>query len=247
MADLEPPALEWQAVTWTPTGGRTVLQDVSLSAPAGSVTYLAGESGCGKSTLLKMPSRLIEPNAGAVRIVGRDVREWDVRSLRRHVVYVSQRPIALGETVGADLKIPLDWHGLPGSEDLLRQALVTAHLPELSLEQTTRGLSEGQLSRLGLARALALQPKVLLLDEPTAALDPNSAQSILVSLGSWAQASQATIICATHRLLERGALPGRLAVIVQGHLWGPYSDVELTEAKLPQAVADFLRQTETAG
>ena len=248
MLDPDPQALavKWQDVSWSPPGGWPYLSRINLSVPTGSVMYLAGESGSGKTTLLKMVDRLLEPSSGEVIVDGRDVSGWDIRRLRRHAVYIPQRPQVLADTVGADLRMPLDWHGLPFSESMLREALTVAQLPDLQLDHPTRGLSEGQLGRLALARGLTLQPKILLLDEPTAALDPTAAQSMLAKLGQWARNKRATIVCVTHRLAERAALPGDVAVLHEGHLWGPFTEADFTEGAIPQPIASFLGTSQAA-
>lgn len=155
-------------------GGTTVLDGVSCVLRQGRCTALTGPSGAGKSTMLRLLNRLIEPTSGTVVLQGRDLPSYDVRDLRRRVGLVQQTPVLLGSTVLADLRV-----GAPQlSAEQASSLLVRAGLEGMAVDRTTAGLSGGEAQRLCLARALAVEPEVLLMDEPTSALDPAAAHAV---------------------------------------------------------------------
>jgi ABC-type multidrug transport system fused ATPase/permease subunit len=155
-------------------GGRVVLDGLGFEIQPGS-TALVGPSGAGKSTLLRLLNRLADPAAGTVRYRGRDLRELEVLGLRREVALVPQLPALLPGTVAENLAYgpSLCERGCQTA-----RALVLAGLDESFAERSARELSVGEQQRVMLARALALEPAVLLLDEPTAALDERSRDAI---------------------------------------------------------------------
>ncbi len=147
--------------------GRPVLRDVSLAIPSGS-TALLGPSGSGKSTLLRLLNRLADPDEGSVRFHGTDVRELDPLELRRRVGLVPQLPAPVPGTVADNVRFGPRLHGEEVEPD---RPLRLAGLDASFAERDASRLSVGEQQRVMLARALALQPEVLLLDEPTASLD----------------------------------------------------------------------------
>jgi len=160
-------------------GGRVVLDGFDAALPE-AATAITGPSGAGKSTLLRLLNRLADPEAGAVRFRGRDVRELDVLELRRTVGLVPQLPALLEGTVAECVGAGPRFAGRPEPE--AGPLLVRAGLdPELAGRPADR-LSVGQQQRVMLARALALEPAVLLLDEPTSALDPEARDAIEATL-----------------------------------------------------------------
>src|SRR4051794_9536620 len=173
--------------------GRTVLRDVSFAAPRGRVLALVGPSGIGKSSLLRCLNRLAEPEAGTVRLDGVDIRELDPPALRRKVSLVAQTPVMLPGTVADNLA-----YGVPGLGDAAaREALAAAGLDPSFLGRTARGLSGGERGRVALARALTRDPEVVLLDEPTAALDADTARHVGETIASLARRDLAVVV-ATH-------------------------------------------------
>jgi ABC-type multidrug transport system ATPase subunit len=155
-------------------GGRRVLDGVSLSVPRAQVTGLLARSGAGKSTLLRTLVRLIEADAGEITLDGEDILELDACILRRRVGLVAQTPAMLPGTVEDNLR-----HGVDGlSDGDVREALSAASLDESFADRIARELSGGERARVALARALTRGPELLLLDEPTAALDASAAEHI---------------------------------------------------------------------
>jgi ABC-type multidrug transport system ATPase subunit len=154
--------------------GREVLHGVSLAIPAGRVTALLGPSGSGKSTVLRCAVRPEEPDAGTVTVEGRNVRELDPCALRRRVGLVAQTPAMLPGSVRDNLAYAAG--AVP--ERALRAAAVRAGLEPAFLDRPSGELSGGERARVAIARALVREPAALLLDEPTAALDPARAAGI---------------------------------------------------------------------
>jgi putative ABC transport system ATP-binding protein len=185
--------------------GRTVLSDLDLVLPEG-VTAVVGPSGCGKSTLLRLLNRLADPQGGVVGYRGVDVRELDVLALRRDVALVPQLPALLPGTVAANLDYAARLAGRPPDVPaLLSAAGLTAEFAERDVAR----LSVGEQQRAMLARALATGPRVLLLDEPTAALDASSRAVVERTLLDLRTQTDLSLVMVTHdrdqaeRLAER--------------------------------------------
>ncbi len=161
-------------------GERRVLGGVDLRIPRAQVTGLLAPSGAGKSTLLRALVRLIEADAGSITLDGEDIRSFDARVLRRRVGFVAQTPAMLPGSVADNLR-----HGLDDlTDDALTDALHAASLDEAFAEREADELSGGERARVALARALTRGPELLLLDEPTAALDEGAAKRIGETLRS---------------------------------------------------------------
>jgi ABC-type multidrug transport system fused ATPase/permease subunit len=159
-------------------GGRQVLEGVDLHIPPGKITGLLAPSGAGKSTLLRALVRLVDVDAGTITLDGTDIEDVDARELRRRVGLVTQAPVMLPGTVADNLRYGVD--GL--SDDDLQAALADADLGPGFAERIAGDLSGGERARVALARALTRGPRLLLLDEPTAALDHDSAERIGATL-----------------------------------------------------------------
>ena len=174
-------------------GDRVVLSDVSFTAPRGQVLALVGPSGAGKSTLLRCLTRLAEPESGTIGLDGEDILRVAPQVLRRRVALVAQTPVMLPGTVADNLA-----YGLPALADDARDAaLAAAGLDDSFLPRVAKALSGGERARVALARALTREPDAILLDEPTAALDPETARVIAATVAALAQQDLAVIV-ATH-------------------------------------------------
>jgi ABC-type multidrug transport system ATPase subunit len=177
-------------------GSRTVLEDVSCRLPDGAVC-VAGPSGCGKSSLLRLLNRLAEPAEGTVRYRGEDVRDRDPLELRREVALVPQLPALLDGTVAENISFAA---GLNGSEPDVARLLDLAGLDESFAERDTGRLSVGEQQRAMLARALAVEPGVLLLDEPTSALDESARGAVEATLRDLRVRLGLALVLVTHDL-----------------------------------------------
>ncbi len=186
--------------------GRRVLADVTLALPKGGFSTLIGPSGAGKTSLLRLLNRLDDPACGNVRFFGRPIGEFPVRALRRRVGFVFQTPTMLPGTVGENLRVASTLGAEAKTEARgPTHAALALRLAELGADYVDRvaaDLSGGEKQRVALARALMTDPQVLLLDEPTAALDPEVAEQLMGTLRRLRESTGLTIVMVTHRLSE---------------------------------------------
>jgi ABC-type sulfate/molybdate transport systems ATPase subunit len=193
---------------------RTVLDGLSVDIGEGT-TAVVGPSGAGKSTLLRLLNRLADPDTGTVGYRGRDLRDYDVLALRREVALVPQLPAPLAGTVAENVAYG---PALCGEGCNVEEALVLSGLDEAFAQRTARGLSVGEQQRVMLARALALKPAVLLLDEPTAALDQNARQAVEHTLLDLHARLSVDLILVTHDRAQAERLADRQIVLENGRI-----------------------------
>jgi ABC-type cobalamin/Fe3+-siderophores transport system ATPase subunit len=195
-------------------GGRPVLRDVSFDAPKGAVTVVIAPSGTGKSTLLRCCNRLLEADAGTILLDGVDVERLEACGLRRRVGLVGQVPIMLPGSVRDNLA-----YGLTDQDDAsdtaLGRVLAAAGLDAAFLPRPAEELSGGERARVTLARTLTRGPEVLLLDEPTAALDAVAAAHVGATLAQLARDGLAVLV-ATHDLGFAAAIADRAIALRDG-------------------------------
>jgi ABC-type cobalamin/Fe3+-siderophores transport system ATPase subunit len=178
-------------------GDRVVLHGVSFDAPKRSVTALVGPSGSGKSTLLRCLNRLLVPRDGSVRLDGTDTAQLEPCALRRRVGLVGQVPVMLPGSVRENLAYGLA--PVTTEDGALAGALRAAGLDPDFLDRPAAELSGGERARVALARALTRRPELLLLDEPTAALDADAARHVGATLRALARDGLGVVV-ATHDL-----------------------------------------------
>lgn len=182
-------------------GGRTILEDVSCRLPEGAVC-VAGPSGCGKSSLLRLLNRLADPDAGTVLYRGTDVRDRDPLELRREVALVPQLPALLDGSVADNIRFAASLDGAPGdgSPPNAARLLALAGLDPSFADRDASRLSVGEQQRAMLARALAVEPRVLLLDEPTSALDESARDAVEETLRDLRRRLGISLVLVTHDL-----------------------------------------------
>jgi putative ABC transport system ATP-binding protein len=191
-----------------------VLRDVSLAIRDG-VTALLGPSGSGKSSLLRLLNRLADPEAGTVRFRGEEVTALDVRELRRRACLVPQLPAPLPGTVADNLRYA---PALCGRAVGVEQPLAMAGLTRLYADRDASQLSVGEQQRVMLARALALEPEVLLLDEPTSALDDYTKGGVERTLATLAKESGLSMVLVTHDRAQAERLADRVVELDRGRI-----------------------------
>ena len=195
-------------------GGRVILPGLTVELEEG-MTALVGPSGAGKSTLLRLLNRLVDPDSGTIDYRGRDVRDYDVLELRREIALVPQLPALLPNSVAQNVSYG---PGLCGRQCDLDRALALAGLASTFAERPAKQLSVGEQQRVMLARALALEPAVLLLDEPTAALDQRTRDAVERTLLELHQRVSAAIILVTHDQGQARRLGDRVLVLDGGRI-----------------------------
>jgi putative ABC transport system ATP-binding protein len=203
--------------------GREVLRGLSATLPAGS-SCLAGPSGSGKSTVLRLLNRLADPETGTVRYRGEDLRGRDPLALRREVCLVPQLPALVDGTVADNLRFAASFDGR--DRDPVR-LLDLAGLDASYADRDASRLSVGEQQRAMLARALALEPQVLLLDEPTAALDSASREAVETTLQELRRRVDVSLVVVTHDLSQARRLAEWVVRIENGRAtaYGPAAEV----------------------
>lgn len=203
-----------------PGQSRAAVGGLTLEVPAGDVVTLVGPPGCGKTTVLRMVNRLLDPSSGSVLLDGEDVAGMDERALRRGIGFMLRTGGLFPHmTVAANTALVPRMLGWPRRRTAARVAEV---LELVGLDPATDGrrhpaeLSPGQHERAGLARALAAEPRVLLLDDPFGAVDPATRHTLQRDLLGIQRRLGLTVVCATGDLTEATTLGDRVAVLDRG-------------------------------
>ena len=203
-------------------GPHAVVRDISFELAAGETLVLLGPSGCGKTTLLKMLNRLIEPDGGTVEINGQDVTAQRPEVLRRGMGYVIQQVGLLPHyTVAENVAVVprLLGHTEADIQSRTTALLTRLHLPpDRYAGQYPHQLSGGQQQRVGLARALAADPPIILLDEPFGALDPITRASIRREFRELDELRRKTVVLVTHDVTEAFELADRIMLLDAGQV-----------------------------
>jgi osmoprotectant transport system ATP-binding protein len=224
--------------------GRAVLSNVHLHVEEGETLVLLGRSGSGKTTLLKTVNGLIRPSTGQVRFQGRSVLEWDAIQLRRQIGYVIQEGGLFPHwTVERNVGLAPKLDGWPESRIRLRTAELLEALglaPSVYGSRYPSQLSGGEKQRVGIARALAADPPMLLLDEPFAALDPVTRFEAQRQFLELRRSFQKTALFVTHDIREALMLGSRVALLKDGKVDLVAPAEEFTAARSPEALA-FLK------
>jgi phospholipid/cholesterol/gamma-HCH transport system ATP-binding protein len=213
-------------------GEQVVLRDVSFTIPEGETTVLLGHSGSGKSVVLKHIVGLLEPDGGSVEVDGAVVHTLDydeLMQLRRHIGYVFQSAALFDSmTVFDNVALGLRRRGLPPQEveSRVAESLRLVELPEAA-DRLPSELSGGMRKRVGVARAMALQPRYILYDEPTAGLDPVTTASMDDLMVRAREESGATSVVVTHDLRSAFAVADRIAFLYEGAIrqWGTAEEI----------------------
>jgi osmoprotectant transport system ATP-binding protein len=235
------PTVEFRAVSFRLPNGRTLLRDLTLDIGRGETLVLLGRSGSGKTTTMKLINRLLDPTAGEVKVEGKSTLDWDPIQLRRRVGYVIQEiglfpHLTVAENIGV----------VPRLEGWAPQRIASRTLDLLEMvgldgagfaQRYPRDLSGGQRQRVGVARALAADPPIVLLDEPFGALDPITRGDLQRELRQLQERLRKTLVFVTHDIREAFTLASRIGLIKDGRmiLLGPPE--LLLESEDPEARA----------
>jgi tungstate transport system ATP-binding protein len=221
--------------------GRIVLQVEQLSIAKGETLAVVGPNGAGKSTLLLALARLLKPQRGEILFNGQPTAAESDTAYRRRLALVMQDPLLFDMSVFENVAAGLRFRGLERDEIERRVRLWLERLGVENLSKRRAGqLSGGEAQRVSLARALALEPQLLLLDEPFAALDPPTRSRLLDDLGALLQETAATTVFVTHDLDEAVQLAGQMAVIVGNRLRQVGKPEEVFGSPADAEVAQFL-------
>lgn len=218
-----PPFVRFDNVSYEPPGvARPIISDLNLEIFRGETLVLLGESGCGKTTTLRLVNRMLLPTAGRVLVEGKPTSAWDAIALRRSMGYVIQeaglfphfnveRNVALVPT--------LEGWGQARVRERVREMLALVGLdPQTFGARFPRELSGGQRQRVGVARALAADPPLLLMDEPFGALDPLTRASLQNEFAGLRTRLDKTVILVTHDVREALRLATRIALMREGKI-----------------------------
>ena len=233
--------VEFAKVSYTLAAGRVLLRDISLELEAGTTTALLGRSGSGKTTLLRMVNELVMPTSGEVRVAGRATGDYDTVALRRSIGYVIQETGLFPHmTVERNAGLALELAGRAKPEIATRVHEVMA-LAGLGYEEFRARypwqLSGGQRQRVGLARALATDPMVLLMDEPFGALDPLTRAEMQTMLRGLLEKVGKTVLLVTHDLDEALYLANRVVFLSEGSVAADLSPEQVVGSDNPHVRA----------
>ena len=221
------------------------VQSLSLTIPAGEIVMFVGPSGCGKTTSLKMINRLIEPTSGSITLDGQDVRKDNPNELRRKIGYVIQGGSLFPHmTVATNVAVVpkmLGWDKKRIAERVDELLDLVGLDPDRYRDRYPRELSGGQQQRVGVARGLAADPPVILMDEPFGAVDPITRQRLQDELISIQRELGKTIVCVTHDIDEAIKLGDRILILQEGARIAQYDTPEnILAAPANDFVADFV-------
>jgi osmoprotectant transport system ATP-binding protein len=216
------PLVEFREVTYSVDGGRPIIDRLSLDVGRGETMVLLGESGCGKTTTLKLVNRLLAPTAGQVLVEGKATNEWDAIRLRRRTGYVIQEaglfPHFTVEQNVALVPVLERWDETRIHERVRELLSLVGLDPGRFADRYPRELSGGQRQRVGVARALAADPPLLLMDEPFGALDPLTRAALQKEFAELKARLGKTVIFVTHDVREALTLGSRIALMDVGRI-----------------------------
>ena len=225
-------------------GENEVLKDVSLAVEKGEFIVIIGPSGCGKTTLLKLMNGLVVPTEGEVAINGRPLQKEDMVAVRRRTGYAVQ-----GAKLFPHMTVEENICYIPGLEGkmpkgekraIARKMLNMVQLPEELASRFPRQLSGGQKQRVGIARAMAAEPDILLMDEPFGAVDEITRKGLQEELSTLQRKTGVTVVFITHDIGEAFKLGSRILIMREGVIWQEGTGEELRRAPKDEFVKRLL-------
>jgi len=234
------PLIEFRNVSYRPDHGQEILSGLTVDIRSGETLILLGRSGSGKTTTLKLINRLLPASNGEIRVDGKSIGEWDVIRLRRMMGYVIQEAglfphLTVEANIGLVPKIE-SWPA-PRIRERVNELLSLVGLHPQIASRYPRELSGGQRQRVGVARALAADPPILLMDEPFGALDPLTRVELQREFHALQKRLHKTVIFVTHDLREGLLLGSRIALLEAGKLIAMHTPPEFLASPDPLVVA----------
>ena len=222
-------------------GDKTLVENLSFAVRRGETLVLLGRSGSGKTTTLKLINRLLEPTSGEVRVEGKASTKWDAIKLRRQTGYVVQETGLFPHfTVERNVALVPTLEGWEESrtKERVRELLELVRLaPDVFADRLPRQLSGGQRQRVGIARALAADPPLILMDEPFGALDPLTRAELQNEFADLAKHLHKTIVFVTHDVREAFRLAARIGLFQDGRLIELREPDDFLQSRHPEAIA----------
>jgi osmoprotectant transport system ATP-binding protein len=239
-----PAAIQFREVSFATAPGRLLLDRISLALEEGTISAVLGRSGSGKTTLLRTVNRMIEPTSGEVLVDGTPIRDAEIIGLRRSMGYVIQETGLFPHfNIERNAGLVLEAEGRPRPERIRRshELLAAVGLDPASFAlRFPHQLSGGQRQRVGLARALAAEPRILLMDEPFGALDPLTRaemQDMLRDLLRKLAGNSKTVLLVTHDLDEALYLADRIVLLEAGKLIANLEPAAFLDSTQPEVVS----------
>ncbi|MFC1918255.1 ABC transporter ATP-binding protein [Chloroflexota bacterium] len=224
-------------------GNRETLKNINISVERGEVLALIGPTGAGKTTLLRLLDLIDLPSSGKIYFDGKDVdTSPNVKlAIRRRIAFVLQKPVVFNTTVNENVAFGLRWRGMKTGElhEKVYRVLETVGLTAYQ-HRNARTLSGGEAQRVAIARALAVAPEVLLLDEPTANLDPRSAGGVEALITDIIRQHVTTVIMATHDMAQGQRLADRIGVLIDGSIQQKGASHEIFAYPRTREIAEFV-------
>ena len=222
---------------------RAVLDVASLDIKHGETLAIVGPNGAGKSTLLLALAHLLPTTQGEILFNGKSLKQWDELEYRRKISFVFQSPLLLDMTVEQNIALGLKFRGISKEETHER---VSRRIKQLGIESLSKRrasqLSGGEAQRVSLARAFVLEPELLLLDEPFAALDPPTRKRLIEDLSALLAEDHRMAVFVTHNLNEAAKLSQRIAVIIDGMVRQVGTAMQIKSKPADETVKAFLQE-----
>jgi len=234
-------SIEFRHVSFRLPNGKTLLADLNLEVRQGETLVLLGRSGSGKTTTMKLVNRLLDPTEGEVRVEGESTLRWDPIKLRRRIGYVIQEiglfpHFTVEQNIGVVPRLE-GWEPERISARARELLIMVGLDPDRFAARFPRELSGGQRQRVGVARALAADPPIILLDEPFGALDPITRREIQQEFRGLRERLKKTLIFVTHDVGEAFLLAHRIGLVQDGKMILLGSPADLLASKDPEACA----------
>ena len=234
-------AIEFRNVSFAVSPQRLLLDDISLALPEGTTTAILGRSGSGKTTLLRTVNRMLEATSGDVLVHGRNIRNADLIALRRSMGYVIQETGLFPHfNIERNVGVVLEAESIPHQQRIQRSHELLSAVgldPSDFIHRYPHQLSGGQRQRVGLARALAADPAILLMDEPFGALDPLTRAEMQDMLRDLMARFKKIVLFVTHDLDEALYIAQRIVLLHQGKLIANLEPAEFLRSRQPEIEA----------